>query len=98
MKSTAKFALGAALAGGIAVAAVAPADAGIAIGIGIGAPGPYYHPHGWCYYHPYRCNPPAYYGGPVYSDGYFVVGRGYWHEHGWWGHRGWYGRHWRYWR
>jgi hypothetical protein len=90
MKTLAKLAMGAALAGGLAVAAAAPAEAGVHIGIGIGipGPGPFYPDRGWCYYHPGAC---GYYGGYYhpYYDGYFVAGRGYWWHGGWYGHRGW---------
>ena len=92
MNKLTKLALGAVVAGGVAMAAAAPANAGVSIGIGIGGgPGP----NNWCYHHPYRCG--AYRGGP-YADGYFLAGRGYFWHGGWYGHRGWDHGRWRYWR
>lgn len=93
MKLIGKLAMGAALAGGLAISAAAPADAGMSIGIGVGGPG--YH-HDWCYYHPYRCGGPGYGGGFVV--GRFYEGRGWWDGRGWYAHRDWDGYHhgWRY--
>jgi hypothetical protein len=90
MRNLAKLAMGAVMAGGLALAAAAPADAQVSIGIGVG---PGYH-HDWCYHHPYRCNR-GYYGG--YPDGYFMAGRGYWWHGGWYGHRHRDHDGWRYW-
>jgi hypothetical protein len=93
MKTIGKLLVGAALAGGLAMATAAPADAGIRIGIGIGGPG-YYggHPGRWCYYHPGACGG---YAGPYVEGGYWA-GHGYYHGGRWYGHReGWRGG-WRY--
>lgn len=92
MNRIGKLVIGAAMAGGIALAAAAPANAGVSIGIGIGAPvGPGYHRH-WCYYHPGACGG---YAGP-YVEGGFWAGHGYWHGNRWWGHRYWGHGGWRY--
>jgi hypothetical protein len=94
MNRLAKLALGAVMAGGIAVSAVPPAQAGVSIGIGVGIPGGYYggHPGRWCYNHPGACGG---YAGP-YIDGGYWAGRGYWHGGRWWGGRErWHGG-WRY--
>jgi len=90
----AKLAMGAVLAGGVALAAAEPAAAGVSVGIGIGIPGGYYggHPGRWCYWHPGYCRG---YGG-VYAPGVYWAGHGYWYGNRWWGHRYWYGRGWRY--
>jgi hypothetical protein len=94
MNRLAKLAIGAVLAGGVAVAAAEPAAAGISVGIGIGVPGGYYggRPGRWCYWHPGACRG---YGG-VYAPGTYWAGHGYWYGGHWWGHRYWYGRGWRY--
>jgi hypothetical protein len=97
MNRLAKLALGAVMAGGIAVLAVPPAQAGISIGIGVGIPGPGWGPgwehRRWCYYHPGACG--GGYPGP-YVDGYYWAGHGYWHGGRWWGGRDrWHGG-WRY--
>jgi hypothetical protein len=94
MNRLAKLALGAVMAGGIAVSAVPPAEAGVSIGIGVGIPGGYYggHPGHWCYNHPGACGG---YAGP-YIDGGYWAGHGYSHGGQWWGHRDrWHGG-WRY--
>src|SRR5580700_6399210 len=96
MNRLAKLALGAVMAGGLAVSAVPPAQAGVVIGIGLGIPGGYYHGHPgrWCYYHPGACEGWGYGGG--YADGYYWPGHGYWHGGRWWGGRDrWHGG-WRY--
>lgn len=87
MNRLAKLALGAVMAGGIAVSAVPPAQAGVSIGIGVGIPGGYYggHPGRWCYYHPGACDGYGY-GGPIVVGGYWP-GHGYWDGHRYWGHR-----------
>jgi len=93
MKTITKFAAGALVACGIAVAATAPADAGVRIGIGLplvaAAP---VHP-ATCYDmfgNPYYCGYPGYYG---YAPGVvsFGFGGGYGghdHWHGGDAHRG----------
>lgn len=96
MKTLAKLALGAVMAGGVALGAAAPAQAAH-ISVGIGVPvGPAYPAYGydWCYYHPYayQCNGYGYYGGPYVVGGYYGGGhyRGGWdHDrgHGDHGHR-----------
>jgi hypothetical protein len=94
MNRLAKLALGAVMAGGIALSAVPPAEAGVSIGIGVGIPGGYYggHPGHWCYYHPGACGG---YAGPYVEGGYWA-GHGYWHGGRWWGGRErWHGG-WRY--
>ncbi len=72
MKTMAKFAIGAAMACGLAVAAAAPAEAGVSIGIGVGVPyryaAPCYGPYG--YNNPNYCGYRAYYG-PAYVGGYW---------------------------
>jgi hypothetical protein len=94
MKTMAKFAIGAAMACGIAMAAAAPAQAGVSIGIGIPGPGygygygyappPCYGPYGY-----YDANYCGYYGGgPLFVGGFW--GGGWWHGH-YYG-RGYYGR------
>lgn len=99
MKKLLKFVAAAALAGGFAATAAAPAEAGVSVGIGVGvpvAPGPgYYHRH-WCYNHPGACGRPGYVvaPAPVYADGVYIAGRGYWHAGHWWGHRAWIGGRW----
>src|SRR5215469_17250018 len=88
MKTMAKLAIGALMAGGVAITAAAPADAGVSVGIGVGVP--YYGPAPTCYDdwgRPYYCQYPAYYGGgPVFVGGWW--GGGYWHgryyERGYW--------------
>jgi hypothetical protein len=88
-----KVVLGLAVAGGVAATAAVPAQAGVNIGIGIGVPGPAPAPYaGPCYYHPYHCGPV----GPVYVDGYYRPGFGYWWHGGWYGHRVWGGHGWHY--
>jgi hypothetical protein len=85
MKTFAKLAMGAVLAGGLAVAAAAPADAGVHVGIGVGVPGyapypAYYGGYYGCgpYADPYYCGYPGY-----YAPGYVGFGWG-----GGWGHGG----------
>ena len=93
MNMLGKLAVAAAMAGGLAAVSAAPAEAGVSVGIGIGVPGPGYgHHRHWCYYHPGACG----YRAPVYADGFFLTGRGYWHANHWWGHRYWYHGGWRY--
>jgi hypothetical protein len=103
MKNIVKLAIGAAMLGGLSVAAVAPANAGVSVGVGIGVPGPgYAHPHGaWCYHHPHRCGYRAgYYGpgyvGPAPAIGVYYSNRGWWDGHRYWGHRYAYHGGWRY--
>ena len=91
MRKMFKWAMGAAMTAGMALAAAAPAQAGVTIGVGVPiAPvGPARGPN-WCYYHPGACGP-AYVAGPVV--GVFVPGRGYWDGRAWYWHRYWrYGR------
>lgn len=70
MKSIAKVAASALLAGGVALA-TAPANAAVHVGIGIPspvyypAPPPFYGPRPCYAYGPYACPRPVYYG-PVY--------------------------------
>jgi hypothetical protein len=94
MNKLAKLAMGAVLAGGLAVAAAEPAAAQVHIGIGIGIPGGYFggHPGRWCYWHPGACHG---YGGP-YGPGVYWAGRGYWYGGHWWVHRYWWHGGWRY--
>ena len=103
MKNFVKLAVGAAMLGGLAVAAAAPADAGVSVGVGIGVPGPAYgHPHGaWCYHHPHRCGYRAGYVGPGYvgpapAIGVYYSNHGWWDGHRYWGHRYAYHGGWRY--
>jgi len=92
MNKLAKIAAAAVLAGSFAAAVAAPAQAGVSVGIGVGAPAPGpYHRH-WCYYHPGACAGYA----PVYADGFYLAGHGYWHGGHWWGHRTWHGGRWIY--
>jgi hypothetical protein len=100
MKRIAKFAIGAAMACGVALAAAAPAEAApVHVGIGIGVPiGPAYYGYDYSapcydYYAPY-CGYPPYYG-PAYVSGYWdgYGGRAYGHfarggfvDHGGYGH------------
>ena len=77
MRTMAKLAIAAAMAGGLAVAAAAPAEAHVSIGIGV--PGPYHGPGYYggyygntcydAYGQPYYCGYPAYYGGPYVGFG-----------------------------
>ena len=95
MKTIGKLLVGAALAGGLAVAAAAPADAGISIGVGPLHVGLYGGHRGhWCYYHPGACEGYGY-GGP-YVEGTYWAGHGYYHEGRWYGHRDGYRSGWRY--
>jgi hypothetical protein len=95
MKTIIKLITGAALAGGLSLAAAVPANAGVTIGIGLGGPGPGYHD--WCYHHPYRCNHYGGYYGPPPGDGVYVNGYGFWGGNQWYHHREWRHDHWRYW-
>ncbi len=94
MKLIGKLIAGAALAGGVALAAV-PASAGVTIGIGVGGPGPGYND--WCYHHPYRCNHYGEYYGPPPAEGVYINGYGYWWGNHWYHHREFHHGHWRYW-
>lgn len=94
MKTLVKLAAAAALAGSFAATIAAPAEAGVAVSVGIGGPGPRAH---WCYNHPGACRRPGVVvTAPVYADGYFLAGHGYWHAHRWYGHRAWLGGRWVY--
>jgi hypothetical protein len=106
MNMLTKIAAAALLAGSFAATTAAPADAGVIVRVGVGIPGPVYA-HGWCFYHPYACSRIAYVppGAPVevvapvyplYADGFYLEGRGYWHEGRFWGHREWFGGGWRF--
>lgn len=89
MKTMAKLAIGALMAGSVAIAAAAPAEAGVSVGIGFGAPYGYGATCYNAYGEPYYCAYPAYYGGgPVFVGGWW--GGGLWHGH-YYG-RGYYGR------
>jgi hypothetical protein len=105
MNTLTKIAAAALLAGSFASATAAPADAGVIVRVGVGIPaGPVYVPsHGFCFYHPAACAPrpgyvqvaaPVYIGG--YADGFYLAGRGYWHEGRFWGHREWFHGGWRF--
>jgi hypothetical protein len=101
MNKLTKIAAMAAVVAGFAAAVAAPAQAGVSVGIGIGvpaAPAPGYgHPH-WCYNHPGACGRPGYVvaPAPVYADGFYLAGHGYWHGGQWWGRREWFHGGWRY--
>jgi hypothetical protein len=101
MNMLTKIAAAALLAGSFAASTTAPADAGVIVRVGVGVPGPVYA-HGWCFYHPYACSRPGYVavGAPVYvggyADGFYLAGRGYWHEGRFWGHREWFHGGWRF--
>ncbi len=90
MKTLAKLAMGTVMAAGIAVGAAAPADAGVFIGVNVG---PHYRHDHFCYYHPRVCERDRYI---AYHEGFFLAGRGYYHDHDWYRHRGWYHGGWRY--
>ena len=99
MNMLTKIAAAALLAGSFAASTAAPADAGVVVRVGVGAP-----VHGFCFYHPYACTrtgympvgAPVLVGGPVYADGFYLEGRGYWHEGRFWGHREWFHGGWRF--
>jgi hypothetical protein len=74
MKQLAKLAVGAAMIGGLAMAASAPADAGVTVRIGV----PVHH--GYCYYH--RCGYHPYYRRAVVVAPYYWHGR-HWHHRRW---------------
>jgi hypothetical protein len=93
MNTLKKIAAAVLLAGSFAAPAAAPADAGVIVRVGVPV-APVYG-HGFCFYHPYACTrvgyvapaAPVIIGGPVYADGFFVEGRGYWHDGRFWAHR-----------
>lgn len=84
MKHLGKWALGAAMLAGTALATTAPADAGVVVGVGIGVPAPYAVAPP-CAYTPARC---GYYS---YSYPVFVGGRWWYgpHYYRYWGGRPW---------
>jgi len=88
MKTLAKLAMGTVMAAGIAVGAAAPADASVFIGVNFG---PHYRHSHYCYYHPRACERARF-----YNEGFYLSGRGYYHDHDWYRHRGWYHGGWRY--
>ena len=100
MNMLAKIATAATLAGGLAAGAAVPADAGVSVGVGIGVPaGPAYPHRHWCYYHPGACGRPGVVvaaPAPVYAEGFYLAGHGYWHGGRWWGHRVWFRGAWVY--
>jgi hypothetical protein len=100
MNKLKNIAAAAAMTISFAGAVAAPAQAGVSVGIGIGVPaGPGYGYHrGWCFNHPGACGRPGYVavGGPVYADGFYLAGHGYWHGGRWWGHRDFFHGGWRF--
>jgi hypothetical protein len=93
------------------LAAPADAGVIVRVGIGAPVHPVYGYGYGygrdWCFYHPYACTQVGYVApgapievGPVvvggYADGFFVEGRGYWHEGRFWGHREFFHGGWRF--